>query len=775
MLHTGIVFFSKITWKHFLYFLLSCIVLFLLLNAFFPLKIKVKYSQLILARDSTVLHTYLTPDEKWRLKTELYEIIPNLSKAIIYKEDKYFYYHFGINPVSVFRAFFNNIFHLKTTSGASTITMQVARLLEPKSRSYGNKLWEMFRALQLEWQYSKAEILQMYLNLVPYGGNIEGVKSAALLYFDQMPNKLSLAQIVTLAIIPNRPTSLVIGKNNALIARERNKWLLRFKRSGLFPPQLIEGALEESLLAQRLAAPKKAPHFSLRLRNLYPQSHSLFSTLHPLNQEKVGQLAFNYIQRLKPLQVYNVSVIVMNNQNRQVEVYLGSADFQDKEHEGEVDGIQGIRSPGSTLKPLVYALAMDKGFITPKTILNDVPSDFSGFEPENFYKKFSGPVTVEQALSQSLNVTAVQTLEQVGLKAFIQKLKMARFRQIARDEKKLGLSMILGGCGVNLEELSNLFATFANQGLYQEASYLMQDSKRTQHKLISPEAGFAITQILTKAQRPDLPQQFENALHIPKVAWKTGTSYGRRDAWSIGYNARYTVGVWVGNFSGEGVNDLIGAELATPLLFQIFNTIDYDSPAHWFEPPKDLKVRWVCSETGLPPNTYCRDQVIDYFIPLVSDTRLCNHSKEVMVSPDERYAFCMTCVQDKKHKIVSYPHLSPSLSAFYEARGIAFKKIPPHHPECTRIFEDQREAPEITSPSSDKEYLIDRDDPSELQLSCKVAPDVKNVYWYINEEFYQAAKANQAIFFKPSQGFIKISCSDDKGRNSNINIRVFYE
>ena len=764
-----------ISWRTLLITTLVIITGFFMMNWFFPLKVDIQYSQLIQARDSTVLHAYLSPDDKWRFKTELSEIIPTLSKAIIYKEDKYFYYHFGINPVAVLRAGFNNLLYMKKTSGASTITMQVARLLEPKNRSYLNKLWEMFRAIQLELAYSKVEILQMYLNLVPYGGNIEGVKSAALLYFDQMPNKLSLAQIVTLAIIPNRPTSLVIGKNNKLIIQERNKWLNRFKKANLFTDEVIQGALDEALLAERRSAPKKAPHFSLKVRKKYPTLHSIHTSLHAQNQEKVRQIAFNYKQRLRPLNVHNIAVLIINNETNQIEVYLGSADFKDKEHEGEVDGVQGVRSPGSTLKPLVYAMAMDKGLMTPKTILEDVPSDFSGFEPENFYKQFNGPVSVEQALSQSLNVTAVQTLDRVGLMNFIKRLQLADFQQISKDRKKLGLSLILGGCGVTLEELTNLFVSFSKQGVYQKAAYLSADTLSSTRKLISPEANYAITEILTQAQRPDLPSQFENALRIPKVAWKTGTSYGRRDAWSIGYNAHYTVGVWVGNFSGEGVNDLIGAELATPLLFEIFNTIDYDSPADWFKVPKGLKVRWVCSESGLPPNTYCKDQVVDYYIPLVSPTKVCNHMKEVFVSHNEQYAYCMTCLPNHGYKSKMYPNLSPAMSAYYEARGVSFKKIPTHNPSCTRIFEDESLNPQITSPSADKEYWIDQESPSELQLSCKTASDVKTVYWYVNEEFYQAAKANQEIFFSPESGLVKISCSDDKGRNSTVQIKVLYQ
>ncbi|MEO1653510.1 MAG: penicillin-binding protein 1C, partial [Bacteroidota bacterium] len=565
---------------------------------------------------------YLTPDDKWRLKTELSEIIPTLSKAIIYKEDKYFYYHPGINPFALLRAAFNNLIYFRKTSGASTITMQVARLLYPKRRTYINKIWEVFQAFQLEWHYSKKEILQLYLNLVPYGGNIEGVKSAAFFYFNQMPHKLSLAQIVTLTIVPNRPTSLRLGKNNAFIQKERDRWLKRFLKAGVFSEAYVQGALSETLNAQRQDAPGKAPHLCTRLHHRYPDQHNIFTFIRPDIQEKVRQLSFDYLQRVKHLGIYNASILVLNNENQRIEAYIGSADFEDKAHQGEVDGIQGIRSPGSTLKPLVYALAMDQGMITPKTVVEDVPENFSGFEPENFYKNYQGKLTVEQALIQSLNIPQVRILEKIGLSNFIDEMTRTGFRQVAQEKDRLGLSMVLGGCGVRLEELMALYGAFANGGTYLPLSFCQLDSQqREAYQVVSPEAAYALTEMLSQAQRPDLPNAFENSLRRPKVAWKTGTSFGRKDAWSIGYNAHYTIGVWLGNFDGTGGHQVVGARVATPLLFEVFNAVDFDRPRDWFRMPKNLSHRWVCSESGQIPQDFCKNQIIDYYLPNVSQHR----------------------------------------------------------------------------------------------------------------------------------------------------------
>ncbi|MCU0443975.1 MAG: penicillin-binding protein 1C [Microscillaceae bacterium] len=767
----------KITQRRNLPYTLGALLLpfafFLLLDWIFPIRPRFDYSPVVLAQDSTVLHTYLTKDQKWRLKTELSEIIPELRQTLIYKEDKYFYYHPGFNPIAIGRAFLRNLLYFKKTSGASTITMQVARLLEPKRRTYANKFWEIWRALQLEWHYSKDEILQIYINHLPYGSNIEGIKSASLFYFNRMPQQLSLAQIVTLTIIPNRPTSLVMGKNNHLIVEARNQWLKRLLKSQIFPPKNLQNALSEALQASRLPAPAYAPHFCHRLKKNFPHSTTLYTSLNWQKQEKVQQLTLNFIRRLEVFNIHNASVLVINNRTRQVEVYVGSADFKDKFNSGEVDGIQGIRSPGSTLKPMVYALGLDKGFITPKTILLDVPSSFSGFAPENFYKQFLGKVSVEQALVQSLNIPAVKTLEEIGVKSFINKLKQADFQQISRDEKKLGLSMVLGGCGVTLEEMVNLFAVFARQGYYQKAKLLPNEKNNAPVKLISPEAAYTITEILATAKRPDLPSAFENTYRIPKIAWKTGTSYGRRDAWSIGYNAHYTVGVWVGNFSGEGVNNLIGAEVATPLLFDVFNSIDYNPENDWFKVPKGLKVRWVCSESGLIPNEFCPNQVIDYYLPLASSTQKCQHLKEVIVSADEKTSFCLSCQPVQGWKKRFYPNLSAELLAYFEAKGLNTQRIPPHNSACTRVLET--DAPVILSPTTDKEYIIDRQNPPEIQLACKVSNEVKTVYWYINHQFYQATAPTERVFFKPQLGLVHIACSDDKGRNAEVQIRVSYE
>ena len=766
-----------ITRKHFISFLkgtgitfAGLFILFLLLNLIFPLKDKVEYSTIITDKNGEVFNAFLTRDQKWRMKTELNEISPLLRKTIIAKEDKYFYYHPGVNPFAIIRAAFKNIFRMKRTSGASTITMQVARALEPRKRNLGNKILEMFRAYQLEWKYSKHEILQMYLNLVPYGGNLEGVKAASLLYFAKNPDHLSLAEITALSIIPNRPSSLVMGKHNDRIVTERNRWLKKFARDNVFTEKEIEDALAEPLTATRNTVPHYAKHLSNKLfknGGYYYQTHLDLNT-----QLKTEKIVEDYIRSQRLRNINNASVVIIDNKTHDVITYVGSASFADTTDAGQVNGAAAVRQPGSTLKPLLYALCIDEGMLTPKMVMNDVAVNYEGYAPENYDQKYNGYVTTEYALEHSLNIPAVKSLRLLGKDRLVDKLSSCDFRQIQKDKGKLGLSMILGGCGTTLEDLTGLFSAFANDGIYYSPSYSDKDTIHKRVNVVSPEAAFIINDILSKVNRPDFPLNWQSTERMPKVAWKTGTSYGRRDAWSIGYNKNYTVGVWVGNFSGVGVPDLNGANTATPLLFKIFNTIDYDSDAAWFTMPKDCETRMVCSETGLSPSDHCTNLVMDYFIPLISSTAKCNNIREVLVSADEKTSYCKNCAPQFGYKKKIYTVTEPEMQAWYEEQKITYQKIPSHNPGCEVIFNGN--APSITSPANASEYLISRKRKEPILLTCKAATDVSKVFWYIDDKFYKASAPGEKQFFVPDEGPVKISCTDDKGRNRDIKILVRY-
>ena len=704
------------------------------------------------------------------MKTELDEISPLLRKTIIAKEDKYFYSHPGVNPLAITRAFFKNIFRMKRTSGASTITMQVARALEPGKRNIWSKIRESFRAFQLEWKYDKDEILQLYLNLVPYGGNIEGVKAASFLYFKKNPDHLSLAEITALSIIPNRPSSLVIGKNNDLIVAERNRWLQKFADEKVFSNKEIEDALAEPLTATRGVVPHYVPHLAYKLKK---QGSLLIKTTIDLNtQLKTEKIVEDYVRAQRLRNIKNAAVVIIDNKTQQVISYVGSSNFSDTTDGGQVNGANAVRQPGSTLKPLLYAMCFDEGLLTPKSVMTDVAVNYEGYAPENYDKKFNGYISTEYALEHSLNIPAVKSLKLLGHDKLIQKLSLCNFKQIQKDQRKLGLSMILGGCGTTLEELTGLFAAFANNGVYIAPSYLQGDTIRQKKVVISPAANYLLNEILSKVNRPDFPLNWSATEKMPKIAWKTGTSYGRRDAWSIGYNKNYTIGIWVGNFSGVGVADLSGSNIATPLLFKIFNTVDYDNDKEWFSQPADCDIRQVCSETGLIPSEHCTDLVTDYFIPLISSTKVCDNRQEIMISPDEKMAYCKSCAPETGYKKKWYKITEPDMQAWYDEHGMLYQKIPGHNPDCELIFKGN--APVIISPSNGTEYLINKKDREPLQLVCKTANDVSKVYWYIDNKFYKSCNAGEKQFFVPDEGPVKISCTDDKGRNRDIKITVKY-
>lgn len=746
----------------------ALLLLWLFLNLLFPLKTEIHYSPMVFDSKGELLFTKLTPDEKWRLPLQEKEITPLMEKTILAKEDRFFYWHPGVNPVAAGRALVKNLFAGRRTSGASTITMQVAKLLHPRPRTLASKVIEMFRATQLEIKYSKKEILRMYLNLAPYGGNIEGISSAAHFYLQKAPDHLSLAEITALSVIPNRPNSLTPGKHNSLIITERNRWLYWLKGNDFFTAKEIENALTEPFDVDRQPAPRYAPHLSLRL---IKSGKSITHSSIDLNtQLKTEKIVGDYINGLKLTGIRNAAVMVVENATGRVITYVGSANFLDTTDGGQVNGAAAWRQPGSTLKPLVYGLALDAGKLTPKKMIADVPVNYAGYVPENYDLRFNGQVTMEYALMHSLNIPAVNTLQLVGKEKLIRSLALCNFKQVIKDQQKLGLSMVLGGCGTSLEELTGLYSMLANNGSYHNLSYFAKEQSKPAVRVLSREACFMLHETLSKIDRPDLPLNWGTTESLPRIAWKTGTSYGRRDAWSIGYNKNYTIGIWVGNFSGEGNPALSGATIATPLLFRLFNAIDKESHNDWFEVPETLEQRIVCAETGMPPADYCDQRVLDYFIPLVSGSEPCNNRKEVLVSTDEEVSYCPACKPVNGYVKKWFTVLPPEIEAFKINNAEKHEPIPPHNPSCNIVFREK--GPIIQSPRHNSEYLISKQHPEPLMLQCMPDADVAMVHWYINNKPYKSVPAREKVFFMPTEGRIKISCTDDKGRNRDAWIEV---
>lgn len=741
----------------------------LFLDVLLPLPQLKIYSKTVSSSNGTLLNSYLTEDDKWRMRTNLEDVSNDLIKAIIEKEDSWFYWHLGVNPVAIVRALFQNITTGERVSGASTITMQVARLLEPAERTYWNKFLEMLRTIQIELHFSKDEILEIYLSNIPFGGNIEGVKAASHIYFNRSPDKISLSQAILLTVIPNDPNNLRLDQNTKEAVQRRNFWIERFVNHEIFPEQDLLDAKDEPVTAARFEITNSAPHFSQVVTAEYNRDE-LNTSLDQSIQKKAETLLANYVNRVKQKGVTNGSVLIIDNNTNNVVSYCGSADFYDEQNSGQVNGITSVRSPGSTLKPALFALAFDQGLLTPKMKLLDIPTDFGGYEPENYDLKFYGDVTAEFALINSLNVPAVRLLGKTGLSNFINALTKSGFQTIEKSKEKLGLSLILGGCGVTLEELTRLFASFSNGGKIPQFKYLLNENESDGAKVFSAESSYLISNILSKNERPDFPSEFLYSTKLPKIAWKTGTSYGKRDAWAIGFNPNYTIGVWMGNFDGKGSPNLSGAEMAVPLLFDLFNAVDYGSKKNWFDIPENLSIRKVCSETGMLPSKYCANLIDDYSIMEISPNKQCELYREIYVNQSESIEYCPECLPKKDYKKKAYPFYDPELTLWQLRNNIEVKRPPKHNPDCSAKFSS--EGPKIISPSSEFEYFIENGNEEKILLQAASHPNVQTHYWFIDDKYFKKSNPSEKIFLIPKSGKLKITCMDDRGRESSINISV---
>lgn len=748
--------------------ILSLFFLFIVLNFFFPIKLEeINYGKQVLSSDSVLVNAYLNTEDKWRLRANIEEVNAEFLKTIIYKEDKWFYYHPGFNPIAMLRAFYQNVFTGRRVSGASTITMQVARMMEPKERTYLSKLIEVLRAVQLELLYSKRSILEAYINLLPYGGNIEGVKAASYIYFDRPPSKLSISQSVILTIVPNDPNDLRPDRKNEDLIKNRDIWLVRMLDEGLIDTLEYENALIEKISGSRYNIPSGAEHFSRRLVSS-STGDEIYTYLDGGIQQKIELRLKNYVSSINTKGIFNGAVLVVDNVNHSVVAYVGSQDFADNSHAGEVDGVYAVRSPGSTLKPVLYASAIENYGFTPARKLNDIPKDFGGYSPENYDATFNGEVRFDYALKNSLNVPAVELLEYTGFGNFIKLLGDAGFETITNQKEKLGLSVILGGCGTNLFELTRVFSVFANGGKYNEINYIRDEKRAEAENLFSPETAFIIYNILRSVERPDIPNEYLYETKLPPLAWKTGTSYGRRDAWAIGFNKKYTIGVWIGNFNGRGSPFLAGAEIAVPLLFDVVNSVCYGVADLEINKPDGVKLRKVCAESGLLPNQYCENLITDYYIPGKSDSKKCDVEKLIYTCEDESIRYCTSCLPPDGYKTKIIKEYSPELKLWKSINSGKFEQTK-HNPKCTRIGAGNNLR--IVSPVKDYEYLVTAKGKDKISFKA-VCPGSSYFSWFVNGVFTSRVKAGEVYFWIPKPGRNEIACIDDLGNASNVSIVV---
>lgn len=753
-----------------------CLLVFACLDQIvFPLpqeKLVRPHAQFVYSRDGQLISCYTSPDRFWRKPVVLVDVSPRLVRCVLTCEDQWFYYHPGINPVSLVSALIDNIKAGHVVRGGSTITMQIARMIEPKERSVGNKVIEMFRALQLELRFSKRELLEIYFNLAPYGGNLEGVGAATQFYFDKSPEHLSLSECAILAAIPASPSNFRPDKDIASCERRRNRVLENLRNKGIITSEECASAEREEIPEQRFARPSVAPHFCQSLITAHPDSTVLVSTIDLEIQRICERLAKRHQARLNDKDIHNISVVVLDNATGDVLAMVGSADFDDERHQGQINGAYAPRSPGSALKPFAYALGFDEGLIVPASRLADIPVNYHGYTPENYDDEFHGIVSVHEALAQSYNVPAVVVAGKVGLRRFYDLLKAGGISTLTRRPEQYGLPLVLGACEVRLIELANLYSTLARGGVPRNVRELISDERVTTRRLLTPEACYLTSEILSDLERPDFPASWEFTADLPRIAWKTGTSYGRRDAWTIGYNPRYTVGVWAGNFSGRGSADIVGVGIAAPLMFDIFNEVGSDPDCPWFEVPDGIEQRRLCAASGMIPNEFCPETIETEGIRGISATERCNVHQTILVDRSTGYRLCRFCSGGRPHDEVTVAQWPAKVATWLNGTGRA-NLIPSHNPDCKGMLTET--GPVITSPEDDAVYVLQPGIPEIYQkilLRASLAPSTETAHWFVDRQWFASCGLGEGVFYAPTVGRHNLMCVDDQGRSETVTIEV---
>lgn len=547
-------------------------------------------SVIVLAKDNTPLRAFADQQGVWRYPVQLDEVSPLYLEALLGYEDRWFYYHFGINPLALLRAARQWLENGRIISGGSTLTMQVARILDLHSRSVPGKVQQMFRALQLEWHYSKDEILTFYLNLAPFGGPIEGVQTASYAYLHKPVNALSHAEAALLAVLPQAPSRLRPDRHPEKAQRYRDKLLSRMETLGIWDAETVASARMEKVFKSGFRQPLKAPLFARRIKETAQyQGEARIKTALDADLQWAAEDIVRARLGVLPEHT-SVAVMVMENDTGLVRAYVGSADFLSQQRAGHVDMVQALRSPGSTLKPFVYGLAMDEGLIHSASLLSDVPLKISGYAPTNFRGNYLGAVTVSQALQQSLNVPAVDILMRLTPPVFDARLQNGGIKLTYPEHEVPNLSLILGGAGTRLENLVRGFSALSRQGITIRPR-LTERELVDQRRILSPESSWIISDILS-----DIAPPAGFSSRRTKLSWKTGTSYGYRDAWSVGVNERYTVGVWTGRPDGTPLPGQYGARASGPLMFEIFQALP--RPRRALRKPAGVTKKKICWPLG---------------------------------------------------------------------------------------------------------------------------------------------------------------------------------
>ena len=713
-------------------------------------------------RNGAPMRILLPPDGKIRVPIKLDELPPELVRAVVTSEDRWFWRHPGVNPMAIARAAWSNVRARRRVSGASTIPMQIARLTRPRSRTLFAKAIEAFGAVQLTAHHSKRELLEIYLNLAPYGGNVEGIGAASQVYFGKEPSRLSVGEVAFLTTLPRSPNRYDPLRDHAAATRARDRVLHQLRDRGAFSSMEIANAMRQPLPRERRRAPFLAPHFCDFAVQQAGGRARVYTTLDPRIQHIAEQQVAARMASLRAYGVEQTAVVVIDVETREVLAMVGSASFFD----AQVNGAAARRSPGSTLKPFLYAKAFDDGLLVPESYVLDVPADYGGYVPENYDGTYRGRVTVHDALVQSLNAPAVHLLGDEHVDEFVALLRRGGLQTLDRDPAKYGLPLILGSGEVRLVDLTNLYATLAADGMHRDA-HVLAGPRTPAVRLFSADATALVTEILTELKRPDMPRAWR-AAGAPAVAWKTGTSYGHRDAWSVGYSTKYAIGVWAGNFDGHGEKGLSGSEFAAPLLFDLFRALDASAPRA-LRPAPTIE---VCALSHQLPTEFCRERTRIAYIPGRTRLHACEMHRPIFIDKRSGQRLAGDCIATVAHAQVVAAVYPPELVAWWRAQNQPFDPLPPLSPKCTDVAAGP--PPRIVSPSPATPYRLRHDAPAEFQeilLSAETS-DAAHLYWFEDGTLIASGDAARKMFLRPTRGTHEVVVVDDSGRSDAVRVRV---
>lgn len=752
-----------------------CILAFLVTGYIFCLPrhlFHVPYSTVVTDRNEELLGARIASDGQWRFPPR--NTTPEkIKECLITFEDKHFYHHWGVNPFAIGRAFYQNVKNKRIVSGGSTLTMQTIRLARNESRTFREKLIEMIWATRLEFRASKEEILSMYISHAPFGGNVVGLDAAAWRYFGHSADDLSWAESAMLAVLPNAPAMIHLSKGRKTLLDKRNRLLKQLLEKKTIDSSTYELAISEPLPDEPHALPQIAPYLVSRF---YQERNGEYSrsTINKGIQTQVEDLAERWSNEFGRSDIRNLAILVIDIPSNQVVAYCGNVHFDRKQGGNQVDVIQAPRSTGSILKPFLYYAMLQEGSLLPDMLLPDVPVNINGFTPQNFSMQFEGAVPASEALARSLNIPAVTMLQRYGVPKFHSFLQQIGLKTINRSSSHYGLSLILGGAEATLWDVTNAYAMMGRSLLQlpqRSCSLLLPTSRITESTdPFQPGAVWQTFDALKEVNRPE-EIDWKSIPSMQTIAWKTGTSYGFRDAWAVGVTPRYAVGVWAGNATGEGKPGLVGAQTAGPVLFDIFNLLPSSS---WFTRPAGIFVEAeVCRKSGHLKGRFCDETDTLLVLPAGLRTEACPYHHLVTLSADESQRIYENCANTEPTLRKSWFTLPPVWEWYYKQHHPEYKPLPPFKAGCG---EDTFQPMQFIYPPMNARIKLPKQlDGSKGFLTVELAHNNPNatVFWHLDETYQAQTQDFHKISLQPAAGKHSLTAVDGEG--NTISTTFFVE